>query len=60
MKLSLSLCLLALLSPQDVKLGDPAPTFEAKDDAGKDWKSSDHVGKKAVVVFFFPAAFTGG
>jgi peroxiredoxin Q/BCP len=60
MKIALSLCLLAMLSPQDVKVGDAAPAFEAKDDAGKDWKSSDHVGKKVVVVFFVPAAFTGG
>jgi peroxiredoxin Q/BCP len=60
MKLTFSLCLLGMISPQDLKVGDAAPTFEAKDDAGKDWKSSDHAGKKAVVVFFFPAAFTGG
>ena len=44
----------------DVKVGDAAPTFEAKDDAGKDWKSSDHVGKKILVVYFYPASFTGG
>lgn len=43
-----------------VKVGDPAPSFQAKDDTGKLWKSSDVVGKKPVVVFFFPAAFTGG
>ena len=51
---------LALQDKADLKVGDAAPAFEAKDDAGKDWKSSDHVGKKTVVVFFFPAAFTGG
>ena len=46
--------------PIDLKVGDKAPEFEATDDAGKAWKSADHVGKKVVVVFFFPAAFTGG
>lgn len=59
----LSLCLLGALALQDkpdLKVGDPAPKFEAPDDAGKAWKSEDHVGKKAVVVFFYPAAFTGG
>lgn len=61
MKIALSLCLLAALQDKvDLKVGDAAPTFEAPDDAGKAWKSSDHVGKKPVVVFFFPAAFTGG
>lgn len=44
----------------DLKVGDAAPKFEAPDDTGKAWKSEDHVGKKAVVVFFYPAAFTGG
>ena len=44
----------------DLKVGDKAPAFTAKDDAGKDWKSADHVGKKVVVVYFYPASFTGG
>ena len=30
------------------------------DDAGKAFKSSDVVGKKIVVVYFYPANFTGG
>lgn len=44
----------------DLKVGDKAPTFESTDDQGKAWKSSDHVGKKILVVYFFPAALTGG
>ena len=46
----------------EVKLnvGDAAPTFQAKDDTGKEWKSADHVGKKIVVVYFYPADMTGG
>ena len=47
-------------SEVDLKVGDAAPVFEAKDDAGKEWKSSDHVGKKVVVVYFYPADMTGG
>ncbi len=48
--------------PETVKLekGSRAPVFEVKDDTGKVWKSTDHVGKKTVVVFFYPVAFTGG
>lgn len=44
----------------DLKVGDAAPTFQAKDETGADWKSTDHVGKKVIVVYFYPADFTGG
>jgi len=47
-------------SAAELNVGDPAPKFTVKDDAGKDWKSADHVGKKVVVVYFYPADFTGG
>ena len=47
-------------TPVDLKVGDPAPKFEAMDDTGKLWKSADHVGKKVMVVYFYPADFTGG
>jgi peroxiredoxin Q/BCP len=30
------------------------------DDQGKPWKSADHVGKKILVVYFYPADLTGG
>lgn len=58
----LSFAVPTLLSAADVdlKVGDKAPTFEAKDDTGKTWKSSDVVGKKFVVVYFYPADLTGG
>jgi peroxiredoxin Q/BCP len=51
---------LAAADDKELKVGDPAPTFTAKDDQGKDWKSAEHVGKKVVVVYFYPADFTGG
>lgn len=44
----------------DLKVGDQAPKFESVDDEGKPWKSSDHIGKKIVVVYFYPADLTGG
>jgi peroxiredoxin Q/BCP len=44
----------------DLKVGDKAPAFEATDDAGKAWKSADHVGKKIVVLYFYPGDFTPG
>lgn len=57
---ALSVSMTGALHAADLKVGDAAPKFAAKDDAGKDWKSEDHVGKKAVVVYFYPADFTGG
>lgn len=47
---------------QDVSLdvGDAAPAFEAVADDGKPWKSADLVGEKILVVYFYPAAMTGG
>lgn len=44
----------------DLKVGDKAPEFTSVDDQGKPWKSTDHVGKKVVVVYFYPADLTGG
>ena len=44
----------------DLKVGDKAPVFMEHDDEGKIWNAADHVGKKIIVVFFFPAAMTGG
>jgi peroxiredoxin Q/BCP len=43
-----------------LKAGDKAPVFESIDDQGKPFKSTDVVGKKVVVLFFYPAALTGG
>jgi peroxiredoxin Q/BCP len=43
----------------DLKVGDAAPKFEAKTDEGKAWKSADFA-EKTLVVYFYPAAMTGG
>src|SRR4051794_33822110 len=45
---------------KELNVGDAAPKFEAKDDLGQTWKSSEHVGKKVIVVYFYPADLTGG
>src|SRR4051812_16814758 len=57
---------LALLARGEVlagdkpKVGDKAPAFQSTDENGQAWKSADHVGKKIVVLYFYPADFTGG
>ena len=40
-----------------LKTGSSAPQFKGVDDQGKPWSSTDHIGKKIVVVYFFPADF---
>lgn len=44
----------------DLKVGDKAPVFMEHDDQGKIWNVEDYLGKKIIVVYFFPAAMTGG
>jgi peroxiredoxin Q/BCP len=44
----------------DLKVGDPAPDFTLPASDGKTYKLSDFKGKQAVVVAWFPAAFTQG
>jgi peroxiredoxin len=43
-----------------LKVGDMAPDFTLPSTAGGQVKLSDFLGKKNVVLAFFPAAFTGG
>ena len=47
---------------QDDRLtvGDPAPDFQSVSDEGEVWRSSDYIGDNILVVFFYPAAMTGG
>jgi len=45
---------------EELQVGDPAPAFHAKDQDGKPWKLKEHVGEKYLVLYFYPAAMTGG
>jgi peroxiredoxin Q/BCP len=40
--------------------GDKAPSFQAQTAGGDVWRSEDHVGRKVVVVYFYPADLTSG
>jgi peroxiredoxin Q/BCP len=44
----------------DLAPGDPAPEFSLPGSDGKTYSLSDFKGKQAVVLAWFPKAFTGG
>jgi peroxiredoxin Q/BCP len=46
--------------PVELNVGDVAPTFQLRTDADATWSSSDHFGKKWVVIYFYPGDFTPG
>lgn len=50
----------ALHAAADLKVGDEAPDFALAASDGKTYRLSDFKGKKAVVVAWFPKAFTQG
>jgi peroxiredoxin Q/BCP len=48
------------IAAEGLKVGDPAPDFELVGSDGKTHKLADYKGKQAVVIAWFPKAFTGG
>ena len=50
----------AATSAVDLPIGAAAPEFKCLDERGEPWKSTDHVGKKYIVIYFYPADFTTG
>ena len=47
-------------SGADLKPGDPAPAFTLPGSDGRTYRLADFKGKQAVVLAWFPKAFTGG
>jgi peroxiredoxin Q/BCP len=43
-----------------IEIGEQAPLIEALDQNGGNWKLSEHLGGKYLVIYFYPAAMTGG
>ena len=50
----------ATVPAAELAVGDPAPDFELTASDGKTYRLSDYKGKQAVVVAWFPRAFTTG
>jgi thioredoxin-dependent peroxiredoxin len=58
--LPLVLLLAAADTPMHLGVGDTAPGFSLSASNGKTVSLADYLGKKKVVLAFFPKAFTGG
>ena len=58
--LTLALGLFSFASSAALKVGDMAPEFSMVGSDGKTYTLSDYKGKKAVVLAWFPKAFTSG
>jgi peroxiredoxin Q/BCP len=52
--------LLSFSSIFAVDTGSDAPSFSLLDQNGAKWHSSDFLNKKNILIFFYPAAMTGG
>jgi peroxiredoxin Q/BCP len=51
---------ISALANAGLNVGSSVDSFAANDDEGNFWSLQDHIGKKNVVVYFYPAAMTGG
>ena len=49
-----------ILNAADLKVGNAAPDFALQGSDGKTYKLSEFRGKQAVVIAWYPKAFTGG
>jgi peroxiredoxin Q/BCP len=54
------LCVVTVAAAAELKVGDPAPPFSLKGSDGKTYSLDQFKGKSAVVVAWFPKAFTKG
>ncbi|MBK1877518.1 peroxiredoxin [Pelagicoccus mobilis] len=57
----LSLLIMTLSSSLSaLEVGNDIEAFAANDDTGEIWNAADYLGEKNIVVYFYPAAMTGG
>lgn len=59
--LFIAACALVLAATAaEVPVGEKAPNFKAADQDGKPWILKEHLGGHYLVLYFYPAAMTGG
>jgi peroxiredoxin Q/BCP len=49
-----------LFAQNGLNVGDKVPGFSAIADDGSTWEMKDYMGEKYMVIYFYPAAMTGG
>ena len=60
---TLSLFIMTIASTHSLsalEVGSKVTPFAANDDSGEIWNAAEYIGKKNIVVYFYPAAMTGG
>lgn len=50
----------AVAQNKELNIGDTLPKFSVSDDTGKQWNSKKELKSKFLVIYFYPAAMTGG
>ncbi len=45
---------------QALKTGDKIPVFSLPDENSNTWSVTDYIGTKTIIIYFYPAAMTGG
>ena len=56
----ISILMTACTAKSQVKVGDKVPVFTLRDQNGKTFNLSDHLGKKYLVIYFYPKDETKG
>lgn len=51
---------LSILAQNGLSKGDKVPSFSATADDGSTWELKNNMGDKFLVIYFYPAAMTGG
>ena len=51
---------ITLPNAKTLNVGSEAPIFSLLDENGERWHSGDFLNKKNILIFFYPAAMTGG
>jgi peroxiredoxin Q/BCP len=58
--IQLFLFAISALVLSQVEIGDKIPNFKVPDETGKTWELKKNLSQEYLVVYFYPAAFTGG
>jgi len=58
--LSIVLLISLIIFANEINIGDSISSFTANDEIGNLWNLHDNLNQKYLIVYFYPAALTGG